>query len=90
MNCFDCSVTGRRVTALGCCTNCGAGVCADHVELDAHELAHSTGPGIYTPHVTRAFTCTACAKIIRARRLVAADSVSPRSTAAPAGRLPAE
>ena len=64
MNCFDCTNLGRSTTAVGTCTTCGAGVCADHVELDAHELAHTSGPGIYTPKVTRAFTCSICASVM--------------------------
>lgn len=68
MNCFDCSIDGRTTPSLGACTICGAGVCADHVELDAHEQAHTSGPGIYTPKVTRAFTCTTCAAVLSSQR----------------------
>ena len=64
MNCFDCSTLGRSTIALGSCTTCGAGACADHVELDAHEVAHTSGPGNYTPKVTRAFTCSSCASAL--------------------------
>ena len=64
MNCFDCSIHGRTTPALGSCTTCGAGVCADHMELDRRELAHTNGPGGYTPKVTRAFTCTVCASVL--------------------------
>lgn len=68
MNCFDCSIDQRITPALGTCLTCGAGVCADHVELDAHEGAHSSGPGNYTPTVTRVFTCTTCASVLDSRR----------------------
>lgn len=64
MNCFDCSIDRRTTPALGACTNCGAGVCAEHVELDAHEQAHTSGPGNYTPKVTCAFTCHECAAVL--------------------------
>ena len=64
MNCFDCSVSGQTTAAVGSCTTCGAGVCADHVELDAHELAHTSSPGNYTPKVTRAFVCSVCAAVL--------------------------
>lgn len=68
MNCFDCATDHRDTKALGVCLNCGAGVCADHVELDAHEEAHLSGPGNYTPMVTRRFTCTTCATVLHSRR----------------------
>ena len=64
MNCFDCSLSGDITPALGTCTNCGGGVCAAHVELDAHESPHTPSPGLYTPHVTRMFICTNCAAIL--------------------------
>lgn len=68
MNCFDCSLDRRTTPALGACTICGAGVCAEHFEVDAHEQAHNSGPGNYTPKVTRAFTCNNCAAVLYNQR----------------------
>lgn len=70
MNCFDCSIYGQSTPALGACTTCGAGVCADHVELATQELAHTNSPGGYTPKFIRAFTCAGCASVLTRRKLM--------------------
>ncbi|WP_090478416.1 DUF2180 family protein [Nakamurella panacisegetis] len=68
MNCFECSASGLSVQAVGTCTSCGAGVCADHLHLDAHELAHTSSPGTYIPKFTRALTCNDCEKVLSNRQ----------------------
>ena len=61
MNCYDCASTGKTTPAVGTCVNCGAGVCADDVQLAVHELPHPASPGNYTHLTTRSMTCRSCA-----------------------------
>jgi hypothetical protein len=41
MNCFDCAATGITTAAVAVCSNCGAGLCADHVQVEAHRLTRT-------------------------------------------------
>jgi hypothetical protein len=41
MNCFDCASLGHRVPAVGICSDCGAGICADHLRLSPHWLTRT-------------------------------------------------
>jgi hypothetical protein len=65
MNCYDCALAGRNTPAVGTCVNCGAGVCAQDVQLAVHELPHPAGPGNYTHLATRSLTCQTCAAVTR-------------------------
>ncbi len=65
MNCYDCALAGRDTPAIGTCVNCGAGVCAQEVQLTVHELPHAGSPGNYTHLTTRSLTCQICAAVTR-------------------------
>ena len=41
MNCLDCASLGRHTPAVGICTDCGAGICADHARLSPHWLTRT-------------------------------------------------
>jgi hypothetical protein len=41
MNCFDCAATGITTAGVAVCSNCGAGLCADHVQVEAHWLTRT-------------------------------------------------
>lgn len=41
MNCFDCAAAGITTVAVAVCSNCGAGLCADHVQVEAHWLTRT-------------------------------------------------
>lgn len=75
MNCFTCISADHATTAIGACTSCGAGVCADHTQINSHELAHHESPGIHTPHVVRAFICPACAKVTDGTQPLSAEPI---------------
>ena len=66
MICLDCSTQTRDTPAVGTCTNCGAGVCRDHLELDTHVVGHYAGVGTAHEYPTRAVTCSACAPALKA------------------------
>lgn len=66
MYCLDCSTDGRTSNAVGVCTTCGAGVCAEHLELDTHVTKPHTGVGASHEYRTRAVTCAACAPVMTA------------------------
>ncbi len=66
MNCLTCSSSDSSdvaTPAIGCCTSCGAGVCAGHARIDAHERTHVVSLGIPTPQVVRALICPSCATV---------------------------
>ena len=65
MNCYDCASAGWDTPAVGACVNCGAGVCAQDVQLTVHELPHIAGPGNYTHLTTRSLTCQTYAAVTR-------------------------
>ena len=50
MNCFDCAATGITTVAVAVCSDCGAGLCADHVQVEAHWL---TRTAVIEPHGRR-------------------------------------
>jgi len=66
MNCLDCVTDHRTTPAVGACTTCGAGVCAEHLELDTKTVGHYAGVGNAHAYPTRAVTCSACAPVISA------------------------
>lgn len=66
MFCLDCSADQKSTPAVGMCTNCGAGVCVSHLELDSHVITPFAGVGSSNPHVTRAVTCATCAPVMTA------------------------
>lgn len=41
MNCFDCAALGISTAAVGMCSNCGAGLCVDHVRVEAQWLTRT-------------------------------------------------
>lgn len=63
MNCLTCSSSDLATAAIGSCTSCGAGLCADHAQVDAHEGHPSSSLGTHTPHVVRALICPTCATV---------------------------
>ncbi len=41
MNCFDCAAIGTMTAAVGVCRDCGAGLCVDHVQVNARWLTRT-------------------------------------------------
>ncbi len=41
MNCFDCAAISITTAAVAVCSECGAGICADHAQVEAHWLTRT-------------------------------------------------
>ncbi len=76
MNCFSCASSDRVTAAVASCTSCGAGVCPEHAQVDAHDHSYSASPGAHTPHVVRAFICPACAAVTSGSRTLSSSAGS--------------
>jgi hypothetical protein len=76
MNCLTCSSSDVATPAIGSCTSCGAGVCAGHTRIDAHERTHGVTLGIHTPHVVRALICPTCATVTEGSQPLSAETAA--------------
>ncbi|MGA5452710.1 DUF2180 family protein [Streptomyces umbrinus] len=68
MTCLDCADIGAKVSAVGVCSQCGAGVCAVHSEVSAQFLT-CTKPvsrTVVTEPSVRRLLCGTCATAHRA------------------------
>lgn len=64
MNCYDCARAGATATAVGVCSDCGAGVCADCVRVEHTNHAHVASPGTSAARRTRTLTCPSCDAVL--------------------------
>lgn len=76
MNCLTCSSSDVATPAIGSCTSCGAGVCARHARIDAHERTHVVSLGIHTPRVVRALICSTCAIVTQGSKPLSAETAA--------------
>ena len=66
MNCYDSAQEGKTESALGVCTNCGAGVCQQHMVMDKRRFEQdSMGPP--APENTRQVLCVSCDQVLGSR-----------------------
>ena len=63
MNCYDSAQEGTTEAALGVCTNCGAGVCQQHMVMDKRRFEQDSMASPAT-EATRQVLCTSCDQVL--------------------------
>ena len=64
MNCLDCNSSTSQVPAVAICHDCGAGICADHANIDTDYLTRMVALGmpVAVEPPARIIRCNTCAK----------------------------
>ena len=83
MKCFDCAALGISTAAVGVCSDCGAGICAEHVRVEAQWLTRTAviNRTVVVEPPARVMRCPVCqaahdaATNDSARRAIAAHSI---------------
>jgi len=63
MNCYDSAQEGQTVPALAVCTNCGAGVCDQHMVMDKRRIEEDSMASP-TTEATRQVLCVPCDQVL--------------------------
>jgi hypothetical protein len=66
MNCYDSAQDGQIEAALGVCTNCGAGVCQQHMVMDKRRIEEDSMASP-TMEATRQVLCVSCDQVLGSR-----------------------
>lgn len=81
MNCFDCAAYGITTPAVAICTDCGAGLCADHAQVEPRWLTR-------TMVINRVVTVDSPARTILCRTCDAARQAADDTTGSARTRIP--
>jgi len=62
MNCYECSMQDTTTTAICVCSQCGAALCREHVNVCVDEIIHTSAVGVPTIHdpAGRSLRCATC------------------------------
>ena len=79
MKCFECSMIGQAVDAIGICHHCSVGLCSEHgVLADDPILVHEPIARVVAlPKKARELLCQTCLEALRQRHVIEEQSAMP-------------